>query len=468
MSAGDEWIPVSSEALLQALRAGTFPWPDSETDKIGQRLNERYARFCSYAKQMEAKGEPIYGTLTMPGHRDDEAVSLEHQTVYQKAMITSHAIGGAPYFDGDTARAILLARITTLAQPGPAISSALWHRYVDAYLDPQFSPDIPENASYSSGDVIPAAHLAHAVLFRSGANSNLGPGEGMAVLNGAFVHMGVVLRLAGKALQTWPIWAATMKRSLTALNADPRPFLYPNPEDTGPLSTVLTWLVTGCAEGNHPVQDPVSLRTLRQMITAFRNCGVALMTMLEMAFNSPIGNPLFFMGEARDGSKDNHTPSGSFATPELGIAVSGLCEALLAMAWMSVRRTHHLVSQGLSSKTKKAGDPGLVQWPKLAEAQLATLRQRHGARAYTSGSGTSEGIEDFWTHGTAAARDALALIDGVHDLMAIELFVANPAHSTEDGGDLNAARSIQAELMDLCRQDQNIPPLFLMAEGNRG
>lgn len=379
-------------------------------------IARRYQTFLAYAESLPF-GQAIYGTTTLPGHRDHEPVPKGQQTRFQHALVDSHAIGSSPFLPASAIPAITLAKACSLVmEPAAPISEALFLHILLAFEDTSFAPLVPSDASYGAGDVIPAAHWAKALLAHPGAPAALKPGEGMALINGAFVHVGATLAVLDRLEQLW-------HRTLDALAHD-MAMIRPDPDSLMPLPAMhpsavaamnaLAAAAQHAGPGPGHSQQPVALRTIPQLLDGFANTATQLVRRLGEALSRPSGNPLFSAGPP-----PAHTVSGSFLEPGLTLATSAMVDAVLMVGWAAQRRLTHLLDSHRSGSS--AADPvGLIQWPKLAEARLQTARRLSGIRAFAGGDSTSQGIEDFWAFGldTLAALDsALAMAE---DLTSLE------------------------------------------------
>src|SRR5690606_18481176 len=148
----------------------------------------------------------IYGINTLPGHRDDERVPPEAAIKFQYYLIENHAIGDAPYYPAMAARCMTLAKLHQVAAGGSLVSGDPYRNLLGCAEDKAFAPQIPSGSSYSSGDVIPAAHWARDLLAAIAARDpafELKPGEGMALINGSFVHAGLSAYTLSRLRTSW-------------------------------------------------------------------------------------------------------------------------------------------------------------------------------------------------------------------------------------------------------------------------
>lgn len=414
--------------FLNALTEGKAPdWVNQAEGTVA----DNYAKFLEYEDDFAGM---IYGTNTLPGHRDKDVLDLVDHGNYQLELVKKHCIGGAPYFSQSIAKAITLAKAYSCLHGGVPISGALFKRIVDAFESDKFEPLVPMHSSYSSGDVIPAAHWAEAIISwsRDGAGAyTLQPGEGMALINGAFAHVGVTANLCQEFRNFWNLYLETLKVSLTVMRADARAFRYPHNVERSWASGAAKYVSELLLPSGERSQDPVSVRTTLQCLEGMTSAAEKLFAETNYYLTKPTGNPLFFLDPA-----PAHYPSGSFLNPVLTISTGALIEAMLMAGWGSVQRMNHMLSgkyAGIPIDAATVNDPiGLIQWPKNAQSKLERIRRECGTRSFVSGSSTSYGIEDMWSFGLQTAQIAHGALSGLKEIISLELYCALYAANSAD------------------------------------
>jgi len=371
---------------------------------------EAGASYRAAAAWAAARGATVYGLTTFPGHLADRAERPDPAR-FCADLLASHAIGAPPWFSARETRAITLAKVHAAAPGATLLTEATYNAIVAAFHDPAFAPEIPRHASYSSGDVIAGAHWARALLAHSPEGVGLAPGEPMALINGAFVHVGAAMALVAPLREAWLAYLEAARRSLRHLDAH---IALPACEAPKWMRASVAHLFsTGAANtAQRRVQPPVSVRALPQSIDAAAWAVQGYLSAIDRALAEPSGNPLWTTLELR--------PSGSFVAPGLSLAAGGLIDSLLMLAWLCVRRIEHFVSARAGGAAPVDQAFALVQAPKLALAHLERMRRAHAARVFVSGGAVSEGVEDFWTHGLEV-NDALRLaLEDLQRLVALE------------------------------------------------
>ena len=389
----------------------------------------------------------VYGTNTLCGHRDAERVS--DVEVAAEDVIASHAIGGPPWHGTHAARCIGYAKLYAWAAGGSGVSPALFGGVRELVSDPMFRPQVPRGATYSCGDVIPAAHWARSVLEELARRRayRAGVGEIMALINGAFVHVGYAVHAAARLERAWALTTATAAafHALTGANASN---LHTGEKDRRTRAARAVSYVRGRAW--RPLttahrQDPVSLRAIPQLMDAW--CAAIDDFLLETggALERPSANPFIDLRHPFPLSQ------ASFLAPSLEIRTGALIEAVLLMMWALQGWTKHLLSgrvQGVPRDAATAGAPlGLIQHAKRVMALGAEARARLGRRTFVDGADASYGIEDLWTHGVGEIDRLVYGLDTLERMLCMGLEAV--CRAVDDHG---LGERLPGELLEVVRE----------------
>lgn len=331
-------------------------------DALRARVDTIAAEADWYHARIEAGEQPVYGATTLTGHLDSVRVPAGDAAALQQRIIDSHCIGSAPFHPPATARLIGHAKAHAVAAGGSGLSPAIYAHLLDTLGDPAFEPQVPANASYSCGDVIPGAHWARALLAHGGfaGRNALQPGDALALVNGSFVDLGVTLAML-----------PALREALVACLAN---------------SAEVARAVAGSESA---AQAEVSIRATPELRNALLPAAAALVRILGEELASPSANPLVLPLAGRIESQ------ASFMSPRLSIAKSALAEAVLFASWACQGRIEALA--------RRIDGLDVVQVPKLSQAWLEESRSRLGRRLFASGGSTSQGIEDLWSFGMLAS-----------------------------------------------------------------
>jgi len=408
----------------------------------------RTARACAEAAL--ARGEKVYGMNTGFGHLATVAIPDTQAIRLQINILRSHAAGvGAP-LPVDVSRALLLARVHTLARGHSLVRPAALEAIV-SLLNAGVTPIVPEQGSVgASGDLAPLAH-AMLVLIGEGeawhqdrrlpgaralAEAGLEPyrlasGEGLALINGTqamtailalALHDARELALAADAA------AALSTDTLLATDTHLDPAI--QALRTHPGQAVSAGLIRACLAGsplvashreNDPrIQDAYSLRCAPQVHGASRDAlAVAESTVLrELA--AVTDNPLVFpdRGLVRSG--------GNFHGQPIAMAADSVKVALAELASISERRLERLVNPNLSQGLPAflASQPGVESGLMIAQYTAAALVSENKVLAHPASVDsipTSANQEDHVSMGTIAARQAARILENARLVVAAEL-----------------------------------------------
>jgi histidine ammonia-lyase len=366
----------------------------------------------------------VYGANTLVGHLSDQAVPPEHLAAFQMELIRNHALGSAPFYGDWENRCISYARAHFFSLGGSGISPKLYRLVREAAADPAFRPKVPRGCSYSCGDVIPAAHWALALTKRlKAAGYVLRPKEGLALLNGVFVHVGLALALLRPLRRAWRAFLLASRLSARLCRANASNYTPALTDDAADPVRRLADLVRPEAQDERQpgqaLQDPISLRAFPQAAAALAQALAWHLDSLDQALARRSDNPLVVAACPVPLSQ------ASFLAPLVTLATGQLVDAWMMVAWMVERRTHYLLSgkvPGLPEEARTGpADLGLIQLPKLMTAVLEEMRSSAARRSFASGSSTSYGLEDFWTYGVVTADVLAGVLEQVYRLLAMEL-----------------------------------------------
>lgn len=424
-------MPHSDEISLLAERIS-----DIRSGRVLAELSEARSRIADQYQAFEyimaADAPPhIYGVNTLPGHREGEPMPADFASSYQRNLIHNHCLPQTEFVDGETAHFIHLAKCLTISAGGALISPDLYQILLDLSADPDFTPQIPAGASYSSGDVIPAAYWARSVL-AARPDYDLKPGEGMALINGAFVHIGTALAGFSRLEKAWTTYLETTRQFLGHVPANDAFLTHASHPRVEAALRFVTETSRYPAPGH--LQPPVSVRAIPQTLSAFHTSIAGFARELLASLSQPSSNPR--IGKTGQG-ETRILPSGSFVAPSLSLATGQVIDSILMLGWTLVRRMEYFLSgqvEGVARDGTGPNDPiGLIQWPKLAAANLEHMRMLNSRRVFASGGATSYGVEDFWTYGMIVAQQLSGCLDTLMDILELEQTVQRQVRRERSG-----------------------------------
>lgn len=339
---------------------------------------------------------PVYGFNRLPGHRDHVTIGDQEIKQFHERFLESHLIGGVPYLSPREVRYIGYAKLKQILSGHTGISketaksllSSLNHRSIDEAI-------IPASDTYSSGDVIPGAHLADHLMRAEGIDFQ--KGDLMALINGSFVQAGIGLSARKSLHDLIASHSGAIGLGLPLMDMGAGWLEHARQKGTKWGLLELDTLGDLYTLYGSKAQASVSWRSVPQTQAILLKAMNRWECELQDALSSPSGNPLFL--------GDSFTPASqaSFLALDLSIATSHLIEVLLYCAGQSVQRCQYLLSgvyglpkDGAYSDTSL----GLIQVPKKMTAKVLDLHSRYGHRPIVHLATTSYGIEDSCSMGT--------------------------------------------------------------------
>ncbi|MGM0703787.1 MAG: aromatic amino acid lyase [Pseudomonadota bacterium] len=372
----------------------------------------------------------VYGFNTLTGHRDDVVFSELDVEKFNHSVLESHCIGYAPWFSEREVDYLVFAKIYSFSLGGTGVSSGVFDTLCSAWLDRRISAvKIPCFDSYSSGDVIPGAHLAHFLWHNIRCDFEIG--DMMAMINGNYIHSGYALSIRRSLAAFFDDLMCTLANSLSVVGM--------GVEWMGRLLSIVDQcypkksFVFRSLQANHKPslqQVSVSFRAIPELIQACRMAMLFFDEVLASCFSKCSANPLFL------NCGKNVVSQASFLSPELSLASSQLIDSLQYSAWQSLRRISFMLSPLSGNPQDAAGgklDLGLIQVPKRLQARLDAQRLASSTRPFALGSGSSYGIEDSWTYGVLLISQLKEFIQLMREMLVEESAVAEYIMQVEKG-----------------------------------
>ena len=400
-----------------------------------------------------ARGETVYGVNTGFGLLATKTIAAPDLAALQKNLVLSHAAGVGPLIPDEIVRLILVLKAASLARG----ASGVRRETVQALArlaEAEVYPCIPSQGSVgASGDLAPLAHLAALLIGVGDARHKgetlgaadalaraklkpleLGPKEGLALLNGTQVS--TALALAG-LFETENVFAAALIAGAMATDAlkgsdapfDPRIHELRGQKGQIEIAAALRDLMAGSAireshrapGSDDKVQDPYSFRCQPQVMGAALDVMRGAAATLAIEANGVTDNPLIVSDTEVLSGGNFHAEPVAFAADQLALV---LCE----VGNISERRTATLIDpkmSGLPAFLVKA--PGLNSGFMLAQVTAAALIAENRMLAHPAVVDTvptSANQEDHVSMATHGARRLLDMARNAANVVAIELLAA--------------------------------------------
>ncbi|MCY0942942.1 tyrosine 2,3-aminomutase [Streptomyces antarcticus] len=416
---------------------------------------------------------PIYGVTTGYGEMIYMQVDKSKETELQTNLVRSHSAGVGPMFAEDEARAIVAARLNTLAKGYSAVRPEIIERLA-LYLNLGITPAIPEIGSLgASGDLAPLSHVASTLIgegyvLRDGKRVKtkvvldehgieplqLRFKEGLALINGTSAMTGLGSLVVGRALTQARQAEIVSALLIETLRGSTSPFLAEGHDIARPHQGQIDSAANMRAlmNGSHLtvehadlrrtlqeskdtdkdvqrseiyLQKAYSLRAIPQVVGAVRDTLYHAVHKLEIELNSANDNPLFFEGQEIFHGANFHGQPIAFAMDFVTIALTQL--GVLAERQINRVLNRHL-SYGLP-EFLVAADPGLhsgfagAQYP----ATALVAENRTIAPASTQSVPSNGDNQDIVSMGLIAARNARRVLDNNNKILAVEFLAAAQA-----------------------------------------
>ncbi|PZQ88094.1 MAG: histidine ammonia-lyase [Leifsonia xyli] len=404
-------------------------------------------------EQLAADTRPHYGISTGFGALATQQIPPERRIQLQRSLVRSHAASAGAEVEREVVRATMLLRLATLATGRTGVRPEVAEVYA-AMLDAGITPVIGEYGSLGcSGDLAPLAHIALAAMgegpVRVGgrlldagealAAAGITPvelheKEGLALINGTDGMLGMLcLALADldRLLTTADLAAAMSIEGLAGTDtvfAEDLQALRPHPGQAASARLMREVLAGSPVVAAHRtngftrVQDAYSLRCAPQVHGAARDTASHARRVAEVELASAIDNPVVTI----DGRIESN---GNFHGAPLGYVLDFLAIAVADVASMSERRTDRFLDRSRNGGLSPflADDPGVDSGHMIAQytqAGIVSELKRLAVPASVDSIPTSAMQEDHVSMGWSAARKLRRAIDGLGQVLAIEVLTA--------------------------------------------
>lgn len=330
-------------------------------------------------------GGLAYGFTGLLGHLADDAydpaVALGASTrgMVEQDLLRAHLVASSRLVRLSTiaTRCIIGAKLLQLTRGGSGVSEATFQAFLSAW-DALEHVELPLDASYSCGDVVPAAWLLHQVddIF---CTNGLQRGDVIAAINGSHVSTGIGVLALGLAT-TSSRWMLAWIDQYRSVAADPQRF-----------------------------QVPVSLRADSRLFTLLRDALGGLETDLDARLSRSAANPLF---ESTSEGQLHVASTSAFLDYHMPARLNALRDSLLI-------GVQHIVALHIElERTHGSKESLTLQYPKVLRALQSRLLQRFGGNSAHLHpiDGASAGLEDAADHSLHLGLDVCELaseMDGV-------------------------------------------------------
>ena len=376
----------------------------------------------------------VYGLTTALAERKSVALDAAARRNFSRFLIGGHRIAQGPPAPVPVVRAAMVCLVNGYAKGAAGVRPELAEMLVGA-LNRGVVPTVRSLGSVGQADLGPLADLAECLLRETGFV--LEDNEGLALVNNnAFATgWGAVAELAAEQLLGEADVAAALAMEGFAANLSP---LHPVVTEIRPypglIATInrLRALLAGSwlfEPGNaRNLQDPLTFRSIPQILGAARDALAYVRNTIETELNSAQGNPAVVLAERRIVSV------GNLDVVPVAAALDLARIALAPVVTAAAERTVKLLQSPLSGlPAGLAAEPGtgedaLAEFAGAAQAIAAEARLLAQPVSFeVVSSGKAEGIEDRTTMAPLSARRLAEMADLAARVVALELLVAAQA-----------------------------------------
>ncbi|MFC8387034.1 phenylalanine aminomutase (D-beta-phenylalanine forming) [Nocardia sp. NPDC057272] len=456
----DQWVSIRE--LEKAADRGDMVVLSPEVWSKVRRSRETLDKFVS-------SGRVIYGVNTSMGGFVDWLVPVSMAQELQENLINAVATNVGAYLDDRTVRAIMLARIVSLARGNSAISEQNLSALIQVY-NSGIVPCVPEKGSLgTSGDLGPLAAIALVcigqwkakfdgrimpaadALAQAGVDSmKLSFKEGLALINGTSGMVGLGILVLVQARRLFDTYITVSALSIEGLRGMRKPFdprvheLKPHhgqrvvarrlwnilQESSLAISDEVTEeALAGEMEdfakpGSMPIEDAYSIRCTPQILGPVLDSMARVEEVLEAELNSSNDNPLVVPEE------DDVFHNGHFHGQYVAMAMDHLVICLVTLTNLANRRVDRLLDKSNSNGLPAflcQENPGLrlgLMGGQFMTASL-TAENRSMAMPMSIQSLTSTGdFQDIVSFGFVAARKARETLVNSAYVVSFELLAA--------------------------------------------
>jgi tyrosine ammonia-lyase len=428
---------------------------------VGDRTRARMAASERFAREQVDGGRGVYGWTTGFGPFLDHNVGAAAGPVLQRRLLAHLATGTGAPLPTRTVRAVMAARLGTLALGTSAARPAVADQLAAA-LNDGVVPVVPAQGTVgASGDLTPLAHIALALTGEGEADVDgarlpaatalercglaplaLAGRDGLALVNGTSAMTGVAALnsvAARRACETAILHAALYTR---VMGGTERAFdarlgaIRPHPGQQH-VHTRLTDLLddpTAFWKSAEQLQDPYTLRCAPQILGAVHDQLGWHDATVATELGSVTDNPIFLPAD------EAVIHGGNFQGQHVAFAADGLSNAVLKIAELAERRLARVTDPALNNGLPAflaGGTPGLdsgfMGAQVTASALLAEMRTK-AVPASVQSVPTNANNQDIVSMGTIAARKTADLLNDCFKILAIEAMALTQAAELRAGG----------------------------------
>jgi histidine ammonia-lyase len=439
-------LPLTVDDVVAIAEGRAQPALDPDT-----AWRDRIERAAGVVARRVAAGPPIYGVTTGFGASCENAILPAVAAEMPLHLLRYHGCGTGPPFDDVEARAIVAARLASLARGWSGVRLEVLESLC-ALLAHGIVPRIPcEGSVGASGDLTPLSYVAavlvgerevrlrgepmtaEAALRAEGlAPVTLRPKESLALMNGTSAMTGLACLAERRAARLARLASALTAMAVDVLGGQPGQFderifaAKPHPGQ----SACAAWIRDDLECGPRPalragrIQDRYSIRCAPHVIGVLVDALRFAKPTIEIELNGVNDNPLV------DADSGEVLHGGNFYGGHIAFVMDSLKTAIASVADLLDRQlaqlTSPVTSNGLPENLVAVNGPGRVahhgfKAMEIAASALAAEALKATMPATAFSRSTEGHNQDKVSMGTIAARDCLRILDLTETVASIHL-----------------------------------------------
>jgi histidine ammonia-lyase len=405
-----------------------------EKVSLAPAARERMAAARDVVEEALRSEAAVYGLTTAVAERKSVALDAAARRDFSRTLIRNHQMAQGTPAPAPVVRAAMVCLVNGYAKGAAGVRPELAEMIVDA-LNRDLSPTVRSLGSVGQSDLGPLADLAAGLLAETGFV--VAENEGLALINNntfatgwAALAQHAAARLLGEADVSAALALEGFAGNLSILHpvvAEYRP--YPGlAATTRRLRTLLAG--SSLFEPGHArnLQDPLTFRSIPQILGAARDALAYVRGTIETELNSAEANPAVVLAERRVVSV------GNLDVVPVAAALDFARIALAPVVTSAAERTVKLLQSPLSglpaglAAEPDTGEDALAEFAVPAQGIAAEARMlAYPVSFEVVSSSKAEGIEDRTTMAPLSARRLADMTDLAARVVALELLVAAQA-----------------------------------------
>ena len=398
-----------------------------------------------------SKNHEVYGVNTGFGPLCTTLISDADTRKLQYNLLVSHSVGVGDPVEPEIAKLMMIFKVHSLAQGYSGIEVETLERIM-WYIKHNIIPVVPSQGSVgASGDLAPLAHLflpliglgkvwfnneekhaAEVLMYFNMKPLELGPKEGLALINGTqfmLAHATQLVERFQNCLDNADIIAAmNLEAMMGSFKSFDQEFhtLRPYAGNIYVAERIRTLLknseIEKSHENCHRVQDPYSLRCIPQVHGASRNAWLHLKETILIEMNSVTDNPIIF-------NEHKTITGGHFHGQPIALPIDYAAFAIAELGNISDRRIYLSMIESVPGLPKLLMEhTGLNSGFMISQYTTAALVTENKTLCFPASADsipTSLGQEDHVSMGAVSARKALQIVSNLEKILGIELLTAS-------------------------------------------